>query len=160
MRIPRVSTPVYGVKYDRRRAKIARNPCSTQVFHATLNGFGRFGPENYCKQAINPVLRVNLHRLAAGGPIRIPIQPKGIAFGRNYYMSESAWRTLVWDRRARKFYGVDESATLLFSFDPQAGKEEEVRELGQLCIPTFWGQRDVRYATLSLTLGHDGKLYY
>jgi hypothetical protein len=92
--------------------------------------------------------------------IRIPIQPKGASFGRDYYKSESAWRTVVWDRRARKFYGVDESATLLFSFDPRAGGEGEVRKLGQLCIPEFRGRRDVPYATLSLALGHDGKLYY
>ena len=39
-RIPRVSTPICGVKYDRRRDNIARNPLSTQVFHAGLNNLG------------------------------------------------------------------------------------------------------------------------
>jgi hypothetical protein len=68
--IPRVSIPVYGVKYDRRRANMAGNPCSTQVFHAALTGFDRCGPENCFKEAKNPVLRVNLRRVAAGGPIR------------------------------------------------------------------------------------------
>jgi hypothetical protein len=92
--------------------------------------------------------------------VHIPFQTKGVSFGRDYYKSESAWRTVVWDRAAHLFYGVDESATLLFSFDPKAGKDGEVRELGQLCIPEFRGRRDVPYATLSLTLGHDGKLYY
>jgi hypothetical protein len=35
-----------------------------------------------------------------------------------------------------------------------------VRRLGQLSIPSFDEARDVPYATLSLTLGHDRKLYY
>jgi len=92
--------------------------------------------------------------------VRVPIRPKGISLGRDYYKSETAWRTVVWDKATRRFYGVDESATLLFSFDPKAGRDGEVRELGQLCIPEFKGRRDVPYATLSLTLGHDRKLYY
>jgi hypothetical protein len=45
----------------------------------------------------------------------------------------------------------------LFSFDPRSG---EVRRLGQLCIPGFEERRDVPYATLSLTLAGDRKLYY
>jgi hypothetical protein len=67
---------------------------------------------------------------------------------------------VVWDRNTKQFYGVEESATVLFSFDPHAGRDGEVRRLGQLSIPGFEDRRDVPYATLSLTLGHDGKLYY
>ena len=92
--------------------------------------------------------------------VRLPIRPKGISFGRDYWKSESAWRTLVWDKETRRFYGVDESATILFSFDPKAGEDGETKELGQLSIPGFEKQRNIPYATLSLTLGHDRKLYY
>lgn len=92
--------------------------------------------------------------------VRVPIREKGISLGRDYFKSETAWRTLVWDRKTRQFYGVDESATILFSFNPRAGKDGEVRRLGQLVIPGFEDRRDVPYATLSLTLGHDRKLYY
>ena len=92
--------------------------------------------------------------------VRVPIRLKGISLGRDYDKSETAWRTVVWDRREKKFYGIDESATILFSFDPHAGTDGEIRRLGQLCIPGFEDRRDVPYATLSLTLGHDGKLYY
>src|SRR5436309_909410 len=59
----------------------------------------------------------------------------------------------VWHR----IYGVEESATNLFSFDPRCN---DVRRLGQLCIPGFEERRDVPYATLSLTLTGDRKLYY
>jgi hypothetical protein len=92
--------------------------------------------------------------------VRVPIRQKGISLGRDYEKSESAWRTVIWDRGTRQFYGVDESATILFSFNPRAGRDGEVKRLGQLCIPGFEDRRDVPYATLSLTLGHDGKLYY
>ena len=92
--------------------------------------------------------------------VRVPIRGKGISLGRDYFKSETAWRTVVWDRKTRQFYGIDESATILFSFNPRAGKDGEVRVLGQLAIPGFEDRRDVPYATLSLTLGHDRKLYY
>jgi hypothetical protein len=92
--------------------------------------------------------------------VRVPIRPKGISLGRDYLKSETAWRTVVWDRKTRQFYGVDESATILFSFNPKAGTDGEVRRMGQLSIPGFSDRRDVPYATLSLGLGQDRKLYY
>ena len=93
-------------------------------------------------------------------PVHIPIREKGISLGRDYNKSETGWRTVVWDSQTRQFYGVDESATILFSFNPRAGQDGEVRRLGQLSIPAFDESREVPYATLSLTLGHDRKLYY
>jgi len=90
-------------------------------------------------------------------PVRLPIRAKGISLGRDYLKSETAWRTVVWDRQTRQFYGVEESATILFSFDPRTN---EVRRLGQLSIPSLDESRDIPYATLSLALGRDRKLYY
>ena len=40
-------------------------------------------------------------------PLHIPIQPKGVSLGRDYYKSETHWRTVVWDPQEKKFYGVD-----------------------------------------------------
>jgi hypothetical protein len=92
--------------------------------------------------------------------VRVPIRAKGISLGRDYRKSETAWRTLVWDSETRRFYGIEESATILFSFDPFQGADGEVKRLGELSIPSFHDKREVPYATLSLTLGHDRKLYY
>lgn len=92
--------------------------------------------------------------------VTLPIRPKGISQGRDYDKGETAWRVVVWDQQTRKFYGVEESATILFSFDPYAGTDGEVRKLGQMAISEFADSRDVPYATLSLTLGADRKLYY
>lgn len=91
---------------------------------------------------------------------RLPIREKGISLGRDYNKSETAWRVVVWDQETRKFYGVEESATNLFSFDPYAAVGKQVQTLGQLAVSSFAGARDIPYATLSLTLGHDRKLYY
>ena len=92
--------------------------------------------------------------------VRVPIRPKGVSLGRDYLKSETAWRTVVWDDKTSGFYGIDESATILFSFDPKSGKDGAIERLGQLCIPQFEDRRDVPYATLSLTLGKNRKLYY
>lgn len=91
---------------------------------------------------------------------RIPIREKGVSLGRDYNKSETHWRTVVWDRETRRFYGIEESATILFSFDPRAGKDGDIRRLGQLAIPAFADRRDIPYATLALTLGQDRRLYY
>jgi len=88
---------------------------------------------------------------------RLPIRPKGISLGRDYQKSETAWRTVVWDPKTRQFYGVEESATILFSYHPRTG---DVRRLGHLAIPEFEERRDVPFATLTLTLGRDRRLYY
>jgi len=93
-------------------------------------------------------------------PLQLPIRQKGISLGRDYEKSETAWRVIVWEPETRKFYGVEESASILFSFDPYAGPDGEVRRLGQMCIPDFANSRNVPYATLSLTVGLDRKLYY
>jgi len=92
--------------------------------------------------------------------VRLPIRQKGTSLGRDYNKVETAWRVAVWDEQTKKVYGVEESATTLFSFDPSAGEDGEVRRLGQLCIPNLRDSRNVPYATLSLTLGKDRKLYY
>ena len=93
-------------------------------------------------------------------PLHIPIRPKGVSLGRDYNKSETHWRTVVWDSQEKKFYGVDESASLLFSFDPRAGAYGEVTRLGQLCVEGMNDRREIPYATLTLALGRDRKLYY
>jgi hypothetical protein len=91
---------------------------------------------------------------------QLPIRQKGISLGRDYGKSETAWRVVVWDKMTKRFYGIDESESALFSFDPFAKPEDAVKRLGSMAIPELATKRDVPYATLSLTIGHDRKLYY
>ena len=91
---------------------------------------------------------------------QLPIRQKGISLGRDYGKSETAWRVVVWDETTKKIYGVEESESALFSFDPSAKPEDAVKRLGQMAIPELATRRDVPYASLSLALGHDRKLYF
>jgi hypothetical protein len=91
---------------------------------------------------------------------KLPIRTKGTSLGRDYDKSETAWRVVVWDHETKKFYGVEESASTLFSFDPAAPSGSQIKVLGQMAIADLAAQRNVPYATLSLTLGKDRKLYY
>lgn len=93
-------------------------------------------------------------------PVHVPTRQKGVSLGRDYLKSETHWRTVVWDQQSKKFYGVDESASLLFSYEPHAGPYGKVEELGQLCVKGNENARDIPYATLTLALGRDRKLYY
>jgi len=93
-------------------------------------------------------------------PLQIPVRQKGISLGRDYNKSETHWRTVIWDSETRQFYGVEESASLLFSFAPNAGPYGEVKPLGQLAVAGMEDSREIPYATLALALGRDRKLYY
>ena len=138
---------------DKGRINNFESICRTLGVDDQGNVYGSFGEGQIFKYEprTDRIRELSLH---------LPIRPKGISLGRDYDKSETAWRVVAWDDATKKFYGVEESATNLFSFDPGAGSEGEVRALGQLCIPEFKQRRDVPYATLSLTIGHDRKLYY
>jgi len=142
-----------GAKLDQGRIDNFDSICRTLGIDDEGNVYGSFGEGRIFKY--DP--RVDsIRELSA----QLPTRQKGISLGRDYNKSETAWRVVVWEQETRKFYGVEESATILFSFDPYAGPDGEVRRLGQLCIPEMTNNRNVPYATLSLTLGADRKLYY
>ncbi|HTS70497.1 MAG TPA: hypothetical protein VMO17_16055 [Terriglobia bacterium] len=142
-----------GAKVDKGRINNFESICRTLGIDDEGNVYGSFGAGRVFKY--DPRTD-DIRELS----VQLPIRPKGISLGRDYNKSETAWRVVVWDQEARKFYGVDESASILFSFDPHAGPDGEVQRLGQLSIPDLADSRKVPYATLSLTLGPDRKLYY
>ena len=138
---------------DKGRINNWESLCRTLVIDDRGNVFGSFGEGQIFRyDPGTDQIRELSHRL--------PIRQKGISLGRDYNKSETAWRVVIWDAETRKFYGVEESASTLFRFDPYAGEDGELQTLGQLCIPGFENRREIPYATLSLTLGHDRKLYY
>lgn len=93
--------------------------------------------------------------------LQIPHRAKGVnSLGRDYLKSESGWRVVIWDEIDKKIYGIEESSSYLFSFDPKRGAEGEVNLLAQMTLDKYVGQRTVPFATLALALGPDRKLYY
>lgn len=142
-----------GAKVDKGRINNWDSICRTLGIDDQGNVYGSFGAGR--------IFRYDPHtdtirELEA----QLPIRPKGISLGRDYGKSETAWRVVVWDDETKRFYGVEESASTLFSFTPAAPSGDQVKTLGQMCIGRCADRRDVPYATLSLTLGHDRKLYY
>jgi len=142
-----------GKSVDKGRINNFESICRTLGIDDEGNVYGNFGAGQIYKYDPRTDEIVEL-------PLHIPIRPKGISLGRDYNKSETHWRTVVWDPQGKKFYGVDESASLLFSFDPHAGQYGEVKRLGQLCVEGMNDRREIPYATLTLALGRDRKLYY
>jgi hypothetical protein len=142
-----------GAKVDKGRVNNLDSICRTLGIDDEGNVYGSFGAGRVF--VYSP--RTDAIRELS---MQLPIRQKGISLGRDYLKSETAWRVVIWDRTTRRFYGVEESESALFSFDPFAKPEDAVKRLGSMAIPQLATQRDVPYATLSLTLGHDRKLYY
>ena len=142
-----------GAKVDKGRMNNWDSICRTLGIDDQGNVYGSFGAGRIYQY--DPRADV-IRELDA----KLPIREKGISLGRDYDKSETAWRVVIWDPQTRKFYGVEESASTLFSFDPAAPSSDQVKTLGSLAISGLAARRDVPYATLSLTLGRDRKLYY
>ena len=142
-----------GKAVDKGRINNWDSICRTLGIDDQGNVYGNFGAGQIYKYNPRADEIVEL-------PLHIPIRQKGISLGRDYNKSETHWRTVVWDDATRKFYGVDESASLLFSFAPDAGPYGEVKPLGQLSVAGREDSRDIPYATLALALGKDRRLYY
>jgi hypothetical protein len=142
-----------GAKVDKGRVNNWDSICRTLGIDDQGNVYGSFGAGRIFMYSPRTD---TIQELSA----QLPIRQKGISLGRDYGKSETAWRVVVWDEVTKRFYGVEESESALFSFDPYAKPEDAVNRLGQMAIPELATRRDVPYATLSLTLGHDRKLYY
>jgi hypothetical protein len=142
-----------GRTTDKGRVNNWESICRTLGIDDEGNVYGNFGAGQIYKYDPHTDEIIEL-------PVHIPIREKGISLGRDYDKSETHWRTVIWDQQTRKFYGVDESASLLFSFDPHTGPYGEVKKLGQLLVEGMENRREIPYATLALALGLDRKLYY
>ncbi|HWF67669.1 MAG TPA: hypothetical protein VN670_10200 [Acidobacteriaceae bacterium] len=142
-----------GAKVDNGRMNNWDSICRTLGIDDDGNVYGSFGAGHIYKYSPVTDTITELQE-------KLPIRQKGISLGRDYLKSETAWRVVVWDHVNKVFYGVDESETVLFSFNPASPPDEAIKRLGQMAIPELADKRYVPYATLSLTIGHDRKLYY
>lgn len=142
-----------GAKVDKGRINNWDSICRTLGIDDQGNVYGSFGAGRIFKYDPRTDAIRELDAI-------LPVRQKGKSLGRDYDKAETASRVVVWDSETRKFYGVEESASTLFSFDPAAHRGDQVKTLGPMSIAEFASRRDVAYATLSLTIGLDRKLYY
>ena len=67
----------------------------------------------------------------------------------------------LWDDVNKKMYGVEGATSILFEYDPKAGKEGKIKALARL-MPYQHSEevKKYHYATLGMALGLDRKIYY
>ncbi|MGB8479674.1 MAG: hypothetical protein WCE63_12680 [Acidobacteriaceae bacterium] len=116
-----------AAKVDKGRIDNFDSICRTIGIDDQGNVYGSFGHGQIFKY--DPRTD-NITELSA----RLPIRQKGISLGRDYNKAETAWRVVVWDQQTKRFYGVEESASTLFSLDPAAPSDEQVKRLGQMAF--------------------------
>ena len=90
--------------------------------------------------------------------VRVPIRPKGT---RSAVIIKNPKRPgeRSYGIRPRIAFTVSTRARRFFFVRSASRRRRKNRKLGQLCIPGFEDRRDIPYATLSLTMGHNRKLY-
>lgn len=72
------------------------------------------------------------------------------------------WRTLKWKPDEKVFYGITNSDSRLFKFDPNKGEEGEFEALSLMCADRYLNvdPKKIPIATLAFTLAPNNKIYY
>jgi len=78
----------------------------------------------------------------------------------NWRTYRPIWRSAIWDETTRKIYGIDQTSSILFEFDPKQGRQGEITPLVQMCAEQYLDAKTIPYATLAFTLGKNRKIYH
>jgi len=73
------------------------------------------------------------------------------------------WRVIEWDPVDNVAYGIVGGNSMLFKYDVHKGPEGEIEYLTPLTAPQYWTENNVNmipFATLTLTISNDRKVYY
>ncbi len=72
------------------------------------------------------------------------------------------WRILKWKPEERVFYGITNSDSRLFKFDPFNGPEGSITPLSLMCADRYLNEdpKKIPIATLAFTLAPNDKIYY
>lgn len=75
---------------------------------------------------------------------------------------KSLWRILEWKTDERVFYGITNSDSRLFRFDPFDGEEGSIQPLSLMCADRYLNEdpKKIPIATLAFTIGPKNKIYY
>jgi len=91
--------------------------------------------------------------------VRLPTDPATYPVTGSIY--NKLMRMGLWDDVNKKLYGVEGSTSILFEYDPKAGKEGSIKAVARL-MPYQHSEKAKKYhyATLGMALGLDRKIYY
>lgn len=73
------------------------------------------------------------------------------------------WRVIEWDPVDKAAYGIVGGNSMLFKYDTHKGEEGEIEYITPLTAPQYWNEENPRqlpFATLTLTISKDHKIYY
>jgi hypothetical protein len=75
---------------------------------------------------------------------------------------KTLWRILEWKPDEKVFYGITNSDSRLFRFDPKAGKEGKMEALALMCADRYLDvdPKKIPIATLAFALAANDKIYY
>lgn len=113
------------------------------------NIYGSFAPYRIFKYDVAAERLVDL-------PVTIP-HLEGPWVDRGHGHRENIWRNAVWDPVERVIWGLEMGSATLFRFDPE---RNSIRDLGQLCVAEYKGQRIVPYSSHGFALHPNRKIYY
>ena len=142
-----------GKTYDKGRVNMDASVASRMVVSDDLgNAYGTFEPDRIFKYDAATERVLDLH-------LRLPTDPT--IYPRTVSIIKRYMRAGVWDDVNKKMYGVEGCTSILFEYDPKAGDEGQIKVLDRL-LPCQSSEevRKAHYATLSLTIGKDRKIYY
>jgi hypothetical protein len=142
-----------GQTFDKGRVNLYAGTCARTVVNDDEgNAYGTFRPDRMFKYDAQSGRVLDLS-------VRLPsdatIYPRAGSIVKRYM------RAGVWDDVNKKVYGVEGGTSILFEYDPKAGKEGQIKELSRL-LPYQESEevRKAHYATLNFALGKDRKIYY
>jgi len=75
---------------------------------------------------------------------------------------KTLWRILEWKPDEKVFYGITNSDSRLFRFDPEKGEEGEIEALSLMCADQYLDvdPKQIPIATLAFTLAGNDKAYF
>jgi hypothetical protein len=142
-----------GKTYDKGRVNMDASVCSRMVVSDDEgNAYGTGEPDRIFKYDAVSERVLDLH-------VRLPSDPT--IYPRTVSIIKRYMRSGVWDDVNKKMYGVGGGTSILFEYDPKAGEEGQIKVLDRL-LPCQASEevRKAHYATFSLTIGKDRKIYY
>lgn len=136
---------------DKGRVNNRYSICRTMVIDDEGNVYGSYEPFQIFRYS--PVTD-RIEELS----VEIPTDKK--IWTVNWRTYRPNWRSVIWDDVSKKIYGIDRTSSILFEYDPKAGKQGKTKKLSQLCAEEYLNAKVIPYATLAFTPGKDRKLYY